>query len=131
MNLPAKYETYVVAQPWIILNYLMSDAEADAAGGQSMVRLECCICGQRKVEYFRVPRPDDSVWATLDSRKGLPETNALLHAFQLAHLHEDKQADPMRDWVRPLRNVAALSKGVDLAALAERLTRELSEEGKS
>lgn len=123
---PNKYETYLAAQPWIVLGYPMSDQEADANGGKSLINLECCICGVREEHSYTLPSDNDPVWASLDKRRGLAESEVILKHFQLEHLHSDKQTTPMFQWAMPLRNIEALPGGIDLEQLRKRLEQELA-----
>lgn len=120
------YEMYLLDSPWIIISYLTSDAEADASGGRSRVRLECCICGQREVKDFILPAEDDPIWDVIDPREGTPEAKVIKQEFQLTHVHEDRQGkSAMLTWARPLKNPAALKGGIDVRELKQRLMLEI------
>lgn len=122
---PNKYETYLAAQPWIVLGYPMSDQEADANGGRSLINLECCICGTQEEHSYMLPPDNDPVWDNLKGR-GLIESEVILKHFQLEHLHPDKQTSPMFQWAMPLRNVQAIPGGINLEQLRQRLEQELA-----
>src|SRR4051794_38747593 len=99
------HESYVIEQPWIVLTYPVTDAQADADGGRSRVVLERCACGASRTVAFTLPLKDDRVWESCDPRKGLPEYYRHRLRFQEEHLHPDRQANPVLTWARPLRNL--------------------------
>lgn len=118
-------ENYLIEMPWIVLTYPVSDAEADANGGQSKVIFECCICGVLEEKAFHLPPEGDPIWKTIDPKEGTPESKKLRQEFQLAHLHEDRQSDPVLTWAKPLRNPSAIWGGINLQQLKRRLLTEL------
>lgn len=118
-------ETFFTDTPWICLTYPVSDAEADANGGKSKVILDCCICGEVKEIEFSLPAATDPIWKRIDRQKGTPEAYFIRLGFQLEHMHEGRHANPMVQWVKPLRNPAAICGGIDLAQLRERITNEI------
>lgn len=117
------YESFQKDMPWILIIYLMTDAEVYVEKGQSRALLECCICGEVQRVEFHIPPDDDPIWETILG-DGLPEVKEILDGFKSRHIHEDKHENPMLQWKLPLRNPAALKHGISIVDLKLRLSLE-------
>lgn len=93
-----------VSAPWIIINYTMTDKEAEDAGHTRVV-FECCICGAH--EQCVLPMPSRNERIPSKGKKGFVDS---LQGFKSKHLHPDCHGpQAVMLWKKPLRNTDALS----------------------
>lgn len=110
----SKHSTYETDQPWVVYHYRTTDRRTRITG-RSKIECECAVCGERRLVTLRIPR-----FGPVVDRGRHPERIR----FLLDHLHRGETQHPMA-WARPLLNMAAHPKGIDLDALAMRLEADL------
>lgn len=117
-------ETYEVGQPWVIyrLGYTHDQWwpfwNSTRILGRAKWKLSCMVCGDRTTVWAKLPR-----FGKVPDRGYHPARRAYLDA----HAHPDR-GHPM-SWARPLENLAAHERGLDLDQLAMRLETDLNEGG--
>lgn len=120
------WSTYETSQPWVLYHYGLTHDRwwpawsSTRVLGRARIRVECIVCGERRVVTARIPR-FGAVPAPPGGRH--PERERFLHD----HAHPDRGA-PM-SWARPMANPAAHPGGLDLDALGMRLEADMNEEG--
>jgi hypothetical protein len=125
-RLPAGKHTqshYDTDQPWICWHFgLTSDTlwppwRSTRLLGHMKVVMECAVCGDRQLLTIPMPR-----FGEVKVPAGGKHPERL--RYMLDHLHRDRPS-PMA-WAKPLLNLAAHRKGIDLNALAMRLEADLA-----
>ena len=115
-------DTYEVEQPWVLYHYgITQDGfwppwNSSRVLGRFKIIFECMVCGDRTVDWIRVPR-----FGKVPDRGYHPKRSAYLKA----HAHPDRGA-PM-SWAMPLANLYAHPGGLNVDALAMRLEADLNE----
>lgn len=124
MSAPRFLENYDTDQPWVIYTYgLTHDGwwpfwSSTRVLGFARIGMECMVCGKTEVAKIRCPRLG-----------AVPVPPTGKHERRMRFLGEHEHADrgaPM-SWARPLRNLAAHNRGLDLDALAMRLEADFNQ----
>ena len=116
-------ETYDTDQPWVCYTYGLTHDRwwpfwnSTRILGFARIKCDCCVCG--KIEILRVPIPRWGVVPEPASGK-----HPMRERFLTEHAHPDR-GHPM-SWVRPLRSIAAHTRGLDLDLLGMRLESDLN-----
>lgn len=122
--MPKHTKTYLTDQPWIVIEYPLTDREADILVGEDFVLLHCAICGDRTRWDFTLPSKGDPVWDRI-GETGHPEGRKRTDAYRIDHLHEVLQKEnPLISWARPLLNPAALKAWGSLDDLKRKIEKE-------
>lgn len=116
------YMTFENEQPWVVYRYLTHDAwwpikDSTRWWGVSRIEATCAVCGAREVLKMKIPRV-----RAIPDRGPHPKRVAFLER----HTHPDRGA-PM-SWAMPLLNPDAHPEGMDMDALAMRLTADIRDQ---
>lgn len=117
--------TFEVDAPWIVYHYGLSHDlwwppwNSTRWTGRMRIIVECAVCGDKTTLKLPIAR-----WGPVkehDTYKGYhPERLRYIHE----HLHPGK--GNAMSWAKPLLNIAAHNKGLDLDLLAARLEADLN-----
>lgn len=110
-------EFYDTDQPWVCWQFMKGDDEIPEEGGESPVRMTCCVCGARETIMIQVP----SIHA--------PETHPHKHPARVAWLakHVHSPLPHALTWALPLKNIAAHRETPDVLGAVARHAAEASQ----
>lgn len=115
--------TFDTDQPWVLYHYGLTHDRfwppwnSTRVLGKAKILCECMVCGARQAVTMRIPR----FGSVPEPESGKHE---LRERFLAEHAHPDR-GHPM-SWAKPLANIAAHTKGLDLDLLAMRLEADIN-----